>query len=90
MHVYLDRKNLFEYELRCPHLDYQAYDILVHSLCKDVYFVVIPQNNHIIDAHYILANIHDKYAKYSETSFTSSSSILCETNMLEEEEEEHD
>lgn len=70
-----------------PHPNYLAYDILVESLSKNVYFAIIHQNDPVTDAHNILAKIHEKYAKCSETSFTSTSSIFCENNLVEEEEE---
>jgi hypothetical protein len=59
-----DKRNTSEYDLRCLRLNYQAYDILVNSLSEDVYFVFIPQNDLVSYAHYILAKIHEKYAKY--------------------------
>jgi hypothetical protein len=80
-----DKRNTSEYDLRCLRLNYQAYDILVNSLSEDVYFVFIPQNDLVSYAHNILAKIHD--AKYSETSFTSTPSIACGTNLSKGEEE---
>jgi hypothetical protein len=72
-----------------PHLNYLACDILVESLSKNVYFAIIHQNDPVIVAHNILAKIHEKYAKCSATSFAYTSSIFCENNLVEEE-EEHD
>lgn len=66
--VNIYRKNFFEHDLRCLHLNYQVYDILLDSLSRDVYFAIIPQDDPIIDAPYIWTKIHEKYVKCSENS----------------------
>jgi hypothetical protein len=57
--VNIDMKNSSEYDLRSLHLNYQAYNILVDSISRDVYYVVIPQNVPMVDAHYKLTKIHE-------------------------------
>jgi hypothetical protein len=39
------------------HLNYQAYDILVDSLSKNVSFAIMPQADPIVDTHYIWTKI---------------------------------
>jgi hypothetical protein len=51
--INIDMKNPSEHDLRCLHQNYQAYDILVNSLSKDVYFVVMGSNSDV------LVNAHD-------------------------------
>jgi hypothetical protein len=50
--INIDMKNPSEHDLRCLRQNYQAYDILVNSLSKDVYFAVIGSNSDVlVDAH---------------------------------------
>jgi hypothetical protein len=45
-------KNPSEHDLRCLRQNYQAYDILIYSLSKDVYFAVMGSNSDVlVDAH---------------------------------------
>jgi hypothetical protein len=46
--VHVDKRNPSENDLRCLHLNYQAYDILVDSLNKDIYFAIMPQDDPIL------------------------------------------
>lgn len=57
--VNIDMKNSSEYDLRSLHLNYQAYNILVDSISRDVYYVDIHQNVPMVDAHYMLTKIHE-------------------------------
>jgi hypothetical protein len=50
--INIDMKNPSEHDLRCLRQNYQAYDILVNSLSKDVNFVVMGSNSDVlVDAH---------------------------------------
>jgi hypothetical protein len=50
--INIDMKNPSEHDLRCLRQNYQAYDILIYSLSKDVYFAVMGSNSDVlVDAH---------------------------------------
>jgi hypothetical protein len=83
--INIDMKNPSEHDLRCLRQNYQAYDILVNSLSKDVYFVVIDSNSDVlVDAHDLWTRIKIKYSESKCT--TSTPYVACDTNLLKGEE----
>jgi hypothetical protein len=83
--INIDMKNPSEHDLRCLRQNYQAYDILVNSLSKDVYFAVIGSNSDVlVDAHDLWTRIK---IKYFESNFTTSTPyVACGTNLSKGEE----
>ena len=78
-------KNPSEHDLRCLRQNYQAYDILVNSLSKDVYFAVIGSNSDVlVDAHDLWTRIKIKYSESNCT--TSTPYVACGTNLSKGEE----
>jgi hypothetical protein len=78
-------KNPSEHDLRCLCQNYQAYDILVNSLSKDVYFAVIGSNSDVlVDAHDLWTRIKIKYSESKCT--TSTPYVACGTNLSKGEE----
>jgi hypothetical protein len=78
-------KNPSEHDLRCLRQNYQAYDILVNFLTKDVYFVVIGSNSDVlVDAHDLWTRIKIKYSESNCT--TSTPYVPCATNLSKGEE----
>jgi hypothetical protein len=84
-----DRKNASEEDLRCIRLNYLAYDILSKSLSKEDYRAFIMRYDEpICDAHDIWTRIKIKFDESKHNgSFDTSTSSSCETNTLNEEEE---
>jgi uncharacterized small protein (DUF1192 family) len=85
-----DRKNASEEDQRCIRLNYLAYDILSNSLSKEDYRAFITRYDEPIhDAHDIWTRIKTKFEESKHiSSFDASTSFSpCETNPLEEEEE---
>jgi hypothetical protein len=83
--INIDMKNPSEHDLRCLHQNYQAYDILVNSLSKDVYFAVIGSNSDVlVDAHDLWTRIKIKYSESNCT--TSTPYVACGTNLSKGEE----
>jgi hypothetical protein len=81
----IDMKNPSEHDLRCLRQNYQAYDILVNSLSKDVYFAVIGSNSDVlVDAHDLWTRIKIKYSESNCT--TSTPYVACGTNLSKGEE----
>jgi hypothetical protein len=85
----INKKNPYKEELRCWRLNYQAFDILVSTLSKDVCHDLITRDyKPFSDAHDIWTTIRDKFgeSKSDSSSSASTSSSICETNSLKEEE----
>jgi hypothetical protein len=83
--INIDMKNPSEHDLRCLRQNYQAYDILVNSLSKDVYFAIIGSNSDVlVDAHDLWTRIKIKYSESKCT--TSTPYVACGTNLLKGEE----
>jgi hypothetical protein len=85
-----DKKNASEEDRRCFRLNYLAYDILGNSLSKEDYHAfIIRYDEPIHDAHDIwtrIKNIFDE-SKHVSSYDASTSFSPCETNPLNEEEE---
>jgi hypothetical protein len=80
-----DKKNLSKYGLRCLHLNCQAYDILVNSLCKDTYFAVMSSDSDLfVDAHDLWTRIKLKY--FESKYIASISYAACGTKLSKGEE----
>jgi hypothetical protein len=78
--INIDMKNPSEHDLRCLRQNYQAYDILVNSLSKDVYFAIIGSNSDVlVDAHDLWTRIEIKYSESKCT--TSTPYVACGTNL---------
>jgi hypothetical protein len=83
--INIDMKNPSEHDIRCLRQNYQAYDILVNSLSKDVYFAVIGSNSDVlVDAHDLWTRIKIKYSESNCT--TSTPYVSCGTNHSKGEE----
>jgi hypothetical protein len=83
--INIDIKNPSEHDLRCLRQNYQAYDILVNSVSKDVYFAVMGSNSDVlVDAHDLWTIIKIKYSESKCT--TSTPYVACGTNLLKGEE----
>jgi hypothetical protein len=86
-----NRKNTYEEDQRCIHLNYLAYDILSKSLSKEDYCAfMMNYNEHNSDAHNIWTRIKSKFneSKHISSYDASTSFSPCETNPLKEEENE--
>jgi hypothetical protein len=85
-----DRKNVSDEDQRCIRLNYLAFEILVNSISKEDYHAFIMNRyEHIPDAHDIWTRIKIKFDESKhDSSFCASTSFgICETNPLNEEEE---
>jgi hypothetical protein len=83
--INIDMKNPSEHDLRYLRQNYQAYDILVNSLSKDVYFAVIVSNSDVlVDAHDLWTRIK---IKYSESNCTTSTPYVASCTNLSKGEE---
>jgi hypothetical protein len=85
-----NEKNISEEDQRCLRLNYLAFDILGNSLSKEDYHAfIIRYDEPIHDAQYIWTRIKSKFneSKYDSSYDASTSSGICETNPLKEEEE---
>jgi hypothetical protein len=84
--VNFDEKNPSKYDLRCLRLNCQAYDILVNSLSKDMYFVIMSSSNNLfVDAHDLWTRIKAKY--FESKCVASTPYVVCGTNLSKGEEE---
>jgi hypothetical protein len=82
--INIDMKNPFEHDLRCLRQNYQAYDILLNSLSKDVYFTIMNSNSDLlVDAHDLWTRIKVKYSESKCTTCTPY--VACGTNLLKGE-----
>jgi hypothetical protein len=86
-----DKKNAFEEDRRCLRLNHLAFDILGNVLSKEDYHAfIIRYNEPIHDAHDIWTRIKNRFDESKQvSSYDASTSFSpCETNLLEEEENE--
>jgi hypothetical protein len=85
-----DMKNASEEDRRCLHLNHLAFDILGNSISKEDYHAfIIRYNKPIHDVHDIWTRIKNRFdeSKHVSSYDASTSFSPCETNLLEEEEE---